>query len=88
MSYAKYGRNIPEFVKRFREDEGLSQQGLADRLGKFHGQYVSNVERGMTTAPFAFCARLYKLLGIERRKYLMDLMNKAHEDWIIRLLDD
>jgi len=72
----KYGRDIPEFVKRFREDYGLSQSELAKRLG-VHKQYVSNVERGVNDNPLGFVGLLYMVLPKERAAYLTDLVSEA-----------
>jgi transcriptional regulator with XRE-family HTH domain len=83
MAYHKYGRNIPEFVKRFREEKGWSQTYLAQQLGRFHGQYVSNVERGQVKAPITFCARLMNLCHGDRQVYLRDLIERAQEDELL-----
>ena len=74
MSHAKYGKNIQEFVRKFREDKGLTQKELGEMLG-IHGQYVSDIERGVNTEkPMAFCARLIKHIDDDRKRYLTDLI--------------
>jgi transcriptional regulator with XRE-family HTH domain len=72
----KYGRDIPEFVKRFREDYSLSQADLARRLG-VHKQYVSNVERGVNENPLGFVGLLYLVLPKDRAEYLTELVSEA-----------
>lgn len=76
MSVIKFGKDLPTFVKRFREDMELSQEDLAKRMG-VHGQYVSNIERGVSKSCLGFTSRLMPLVGSERRPYLMDLVAEA-----------
>lgn len=83
MAYYKYGRTIPEFVKKFREEKGWSQAYLGQQLGRFGGQYVSNIERGKIKYPESFCYRLMNLCHGDRQKFLMDLIEKAREEHIL-----
>jgi transcriptional regulator with XRE-family HTH domain len=72
----KYGRTIPEFVKRFREDNNMTQEELAKRL-KFHPQYVSNVERGVHRCPESFCYSLGKILSeLQQFNHLVELVTE------------
>lgn len=73
MSVLKYGRTFPEFVKRFRYENNLSQQSLAYQMG-IHAQYVSNVERGVQQSHLGFAALLLPVVDEDRKKYLLDLI--------------
>lgn len=83
VSVIKYGRDIPTFVRKFREDFGLSQNDLAKRL-RVHGQYVSNVERGVATNPISFCSLLFAICPKDRQTYLTDLIAEAGAERALR----
>lgn len=77
MSVYKYGRTIPEFVKRYRDDMGLTQDDLAHKL-KVRYQYVSTIERGVRPAPVGFVARLVDVIkDSDRRQHLVNLLCEA-----------
>lgn len=44
-------KHIAEFVKTRREEVGLSQTELSQSIGYKHGQFISNIERGMCSLP-------------------------------------
>ena len=73
MGIYKYGRTVGEFVRRFRHDEGLSQNELGRRLG-VSGQFVSNTEREVNKNNLGFCKRLMAILPEDRRLFLADLV--------------
>ena len=75
----KYGRTIPEFLVRLREEHGLSQGALSKMMG-ITPQYISNIERGVSKAPVAFCAHLISVLEPKRQEALMELMQEAIHD--------
>lgn len=83
VSLIKYGRDIPTFVRRLREDMGLSQNDLGKML-KVHGQYVSNVERGVAQNPIAFCSLLFNICPKDRQTYLTDLIAEAGAERALR----
>lgn len=77
MGLYKYGRDIPEFVRKYREDMGLTQLDLSMKM-KTSPQYVSNVERGSNPNSIAFCKRLAPCIKDPvRKKFLMDLVAEA-----------
>jgi transcriptional regulator with XRE-family HTH domain len=82
MAFHKYGRNIAEFVKKYREDHDLTQQQLADQLGGFHAQYVSNIERGLNKRPVKFCYYMLEVIEDKRAKYLVDLLHRSVMDGV------
>lgn len=73
MSVIKFGKDLPTFVRRFREEMRWSQSDMGYFMG-VHGQYVSNVERGVCKSHAAFAARMMPLIDPDRRPYLMDLI--------------
>lgn len=76
MSYFRYGKSIPEFVRRFREEQGMSQTELGECMG-YTRQYVSNVESGRYPAPMKFCLALMGQVEKARVSVLQDLINDA-----------
>lgn len=81
----KYGKDVPEFVLRYRGRNDLSQNQLADLIG-VTGQYVSNVERGVYPNPSSFCCLLLPLLKAEEASALVDLMVEAQSVRLMRRL--
>lgn len=74
MSAYKYGRTVPEFIKKYREEFGLTQSGLAKILKYKSGQYVSNVERGLDLNPQGICVKLSRHLDRSRSRWLAELL--------------
>ncbi len=54
-------KRFGETVRRFREDEGISQEELADRCG-LHRTYIGSVERGERNVSLANIVRLAQAL--------------------------
>jgi transcriptional regulator with XRE-family HTH domain len=79
MSIPRYGKDIASFVRRLREDLEISQSEMGKLLG-VHGQYVSNVERGVNKNPIAFCSLLFSICPRDRKEYLLDLTSEAGSD--------
>lgn len=79
----KYGRDIPDFVKRYREEKEISQNELGALLG-VTGQYISNVERGVYANPASFCALMGTILPKDRERALFDLMMEAQAERLKR----
>jgi transcriptional regulator with XRE-family HTH domain len=76
MSVFKYGKDVPDFVKRFRREREMTQLELANLMG-VHAQYVSNVERRVHKSYVSFGSLLLPLVGRERKPYLIDLIGEA-----------
>jgi transcriptional regulator with XRE-family HTH domain len=74
MSAYKFGRTIPEFIRRYRQDMGLSQADLARTLRYKSGQYISNVERGLKINPQGLCVKLSRQLDKSRSAWLAELL--------------
>lgn len=79
MSVIKYGKDIPTFVLRLRQEMGWSQSDLANLIG-VNPQYVSNIERGINRSFVGFAAKLYPVISVERQQYLSDLIAETSSD--------
>ena len=55
-------KKVGEAIRRFREAEGFSQEGLAERCG-LHRTYVGSVERGERNVSLANIVRIARALG-------------------------
>lgn len=86
MSYPKYGTTFGEFVRRFREEMGLSQVDLAKEIG-VHAQYISNIERDVYPNPLRFAKRIKPLMSGERAEYMKDLFEEMQHERLARLLE-
>ncbi len=85
MSLVRYGKTIPIFVKRLRQDLGISQTALGRQMG-VHGQYVSNVERGKLKSYVGFVSLLMGVCPQDRKEYLIDLLGDAAATHAVRRL--
>lgn len=54
--------NIAQTLKRIRIEKGLTQQGVSKSLGYKHGQFMSNIERGLAGLPFHMIANMCEVL--------------------------
>jgi transcriptional regulator with XRE-family HTH domain len=61
---------IGKFIKVRRSELGLSQNDLARALGYNTSQYISNIERGLASIPFAKIQEMAQLLKVEYRHLL------------------
>ena len=61
MKIGVAARRFGETVRRFREDEGISQEELADRCG-LHRTYIGSVERGERNVSLGNIVRLAQAL--------------------------
>lgn len=61
---------IGKFIKVRRAELGLSQNDLARSLGYNTSQYISNIERGLASIPFAKILEMSDLLKVDYRHLL------------------
>ncbi len=61
---------IGKFIKVRRTELGLSQNDLARALGYNTSQYISNIERGLASIPFAKIRDMTSLLKVDYRHLL------------------
>ena len=61
---------IGKFIKVRRTELGLSQNDLARALGYNTSQYISNIERGLASIPFAKIQEMSRLLKVDYRHLL------------------
>ncbi|MFQ5768570.1 MAG: helix-turn-helix domain-containing protein, partial [Acidobacteriota bacterium] len=61
---------IGKFIKVRRNELGLSQNDLARTLGYNTSQYISNIERGLASIPFAKIQDMAVLLKVDCRHLL------------------
>lgn len=61
---------IGKFIKVRRSELGLSQNDLARSLGYNTSQYISNIERGLASIPFAKIQEMSALLKVDYRHLL------------------
>lgn len=61
---------IGKFIKVRRTELGLSQNDLARSLGYNTSQYISNIERGLASIPFAKIQEMSALLKVDYRHLL------------------
>lgn len=62
-----------EIWKEAREEVGLTQGEIAEQLGFSSPQYVSNVERGLTTLSKKHFKKLKKIFGSEVIEKVIDV---------------
>ncbi|MFQ5720310.1 MAG: helix-turn-helix domain-containing protein [Acidobacteriota bacterium] len=63
-------RIIGKFIKVRRTELGLSQSSVARSLGYNTSQYISNIERGLASIPFAKIQDMSRLLKVDYRHLL------------------
>ena len=61
---------LKEYLKKSRENAGLSQKEVANFLGYSSGQFVSNWERGLADPPVNIVKRLAKLYNVKSSEFL------------------
>jgi transcriptional regulator with XRE-family HTH domain len=61
---------IGKFIRARRKELGLSQSDVARTLGYNTSQYISNIERGLASLPFAKLQEISTLLKVDARHLL------------------
>lgn len=79
MSFVKFGRNIGEFVSRYRVSMDMTQEDLGKLLG-ISRDYVARVENNLAANPVSFCRRLRPHLEKDRVRYFDDLLQQIALD--------
>ena len=55
-------------LKKFREEMGMSQLDISDKLGFTSPQFISNIERGAARLPAKLISKIACILSQEPRK--------------------
>lgn len=63
----RFGRNL----RRWREEQGYSQEGFADELG-YHRTYLGGVERGERNLTLKSVERIAAKVGLDPLELLAD----------------
>src|ERR1019366_3355401 len=69
-----------KFLHDAREKSGLSQNKLGDLLG-YHGQFVSNWERGIAAPPPKSFRKICEVLDISQGDFLRVVMKEQEIIW-------
>jgi transcriptional regulator with XRE-family HTH domain len=54
---------LPQLIKKFRRERGLSQRGFGDKLGGYKQGYIADLERGRQNPSREFYKRLSEVFG-------------------------
>lgn len=76
-------KHIAEYVRNRREEIGLSQTELSQSIGYKHGQFISNIERGVCSLPAPKVRALAVSLKTKPRP-IIDAMVKDFHDNLVR----
>ncbi len=69
---------LRSFIRAKRRELHMSQTKFGKLLG-YHGQYVSNVERGIHFYPLQFCITLMKVLSLKEQNKLRKILSLQYE---------
>lgn len=69
----KYNIKIGNIIKKYRTDAGLTQMGLAQKLGYEIPQFISLIENGHSKAPLNVVAQLIQIIDIPEQTILSAL---------------
>lgn len=69
---------LAEFLRKKREESGLTQKEISDSLGYTSPQFVSNWERGVSSPPLNCLAKLVELYKMNPKE-IIDIMMKEQE---------
>ena len=67
-------RDAGHWLKELRETQGLSQRGLADKVGVQYYTFVSQLESGRGRIPPDRCRVWAEALGVGPRDFVLKLM--------------
>ena len=78
-------KNLGTYLKAKRQESGLTQQEVADKLGYSTAQFISNFERGLCSPPLNNLKTIIGLYDIAVDE-IMDLILKEQEHILRRAL--
>jgi transcriptional regulator with XRE-family HTH domain len=66
---------IGTYLKDLRNQTGLSQGDVANKLGYHSNQFISNVERGVCTPSPSIIHNFLEVYGVSNSKAVQDILN-------------
>ncbi len=78
MNKAPSQKRIGQFLKQHRVKAGLTQSDVAQRLGYTSPQFISNIERGLCSAPVKHLKDFAKMYHLDSEE-LIGLLLSEHE---------
>lgn len=78
MNKAPSQKRIGQFLKQHRVKAGLTQSDVAQRLGYTSPQFISNIERGLCSAPVKHLKDFAKMYHLDNEELIGLLLNE-HE---------
>lgn len=78
MNKAPSQKRIGQFLKTHRVKSGLTQSDVAQRLGYTSPQFISNIERGLCSAPVKHLKDFAKMYNLDSEE-LIQLLLTEHE---------
>ncbi len=73
-NHPSVNKQFGQFLKQARVSAGFTQCHVSKELGFKNGQYLSNLERGLCSAPFKVLGFFVKKYGIDVRDFIQYLM--------------
>lgn len=78
MNKAPSQKRIGQFLKQHRVKVGLTQSDVAQKLGYTSPQFISNIERGLCSAPVKHLKDFAKMYNLDTEE-LIRLLLAEHE---------
>ncbi|MEE4121225.1 MAG: helix-turn-helix transcriptional regulator [Paracoccaceae bacterium] len=79
---------LGHWLKKLREERGLSQRELADRLSLDYYTFISQLENGRGRIPVHRYAEWAQALGVEPRRFVKTLLSYYEPTTYSILFDD
>ena len=80
-------KDLGNFLKQQRIKNGLSQKKVSQYLGYKNGQYISNIERGLSFPPFAKLSQIAKLYKIPKGPLVKRVTQLKTEKWLKSMIN-
>ena len=80
-------KKLGQFLKEVREQAGLTQADVSQKLGYTSPQFISNIERGISVVPLKTLARmvtLYKVNAESVVRIILDSQRKLLREKLMR----